>query len=978
MSFSSLIVQREIATIRQVEEALARQVLYGGDLATNLLEVAPIEEGTLLGALAESMGREPASPGTLPAPSPEALRLIPQDLASQKSILPLVLEGDTLVLVTSELYPKEEEEQLAFALGVKVVTKVAIHPRVREAITSAYGVPLDRRMERLLGKLRDRDAGVDSGRASQFSEPPPLEPPRPQPQSAPPFKLSPAYGTPVVKLPSRTQTNMGFPLPPRVLEIPIGEQAHPEVHAAVTVPPSEAAIDLRKQTGPHAVDASFAVTAPPARTFLKATQNAVRPVRRRRGPLTFDIAKEELEAAADRDTLLDLFFEFARQYFDYSALFIAHGDLAEGRDAFGDGASREQVVGIGVPLDLPSMFQSARDKREAVFTVLSAEGVDGILAHDLERKPGIEAVAMPVLVRGRAVAVLYADAGESGIDREAIREVTTFASMAGQGFERLIVRKKLSGFSGGSAATGAGRVDIAVAGVATKRPTSRPPPSKAERAEALTRALGAEPRAASDRPGAFRPLPPPSAESLALGPHKPPTNPETPQARGPIPPVLDPGSSPPPPPGSPDKVVVPVDAKISAPPRASPSKPPPPGLASVRVPQGPPIPRVEPEEREDEADAESPIALVGPRISAPAIDAVNVDDEEAAALLEEIERAEAEMEMAGSEPTTMDLEEGESAPSSVVIPPHRPPSARGRTPSLALPSVIVDMDQELLVLVDRVAFGQDDGQAEGELLRQGQHAMPAIMARFPGPVSIDRSQLAPPLPKASECGAILRLVARQRRVALPFVLQAAAEEDTGVRFWATFLLAELAYVDSVPLIVARLYDADPRVRMAARVAAKSTSDAAHEALLAEIGKVLRDPSAARGARIGVIEALGEMREPLAVPVLIRSLGDKDEEIATVARRSLIAITRQDYQRDEKKWLAWWGQNSARHRIEWLIDALGDDTPGIRRAAGDELKALTSETFGYYDDLPKRERDRAQQRFRDWWSQEGKAKFVRPV
>ena len=39
MSLSSLIVQREIATIREVEEALARQVLYGGDLVTNLFEV---------------------------------------------------------------------------------------------------------------------------------------------------------------------------------------------------------------------------------------------------------------------------------------------------------------------------------------------------------------------------------------------------------------------------------------------------------------------------------------------------------------------------------------------------------------------------------------------------------------------------------------------------------------------------------------------------------------------------------------------------------------------------------------------------------------------------------------------------------------------------------------------------------------------------------------------------------------------------
>jgi hypothetical protein len=60
----------------------------------------------------------------------------------------------------------------------------------------------------------------------------------------------------------------------------------------------------------------------------------------------------------------------------------------------------------------------------------------------------------------------------------------------------------------------------------------------------------------------------------------------------------------------------------------------------------------------------------------------------------------------------------------------------------------------------------------------------------------------------------------------------------------------------------------------------------------------------------------------------------------------------------------------------LIDALEAETPGIRRAAGDELKTLTQETFGYYDDLPKRERERAQQRFRDWWASEGRARFVR--
>jgi HEAT repeat protein len=153
-------------------------------------------------------------------------------------------------------------------------------------------------------------------------------------------------------------------------------------------------------------------------------------------------------------------------------------------------------------------------------------------------------------------------------------------------------------------------------------------------------------------------------------------------------------------------------------------------------------------------------------------------------------------------------------------------------------------------------------------------------------------------------------------------------------------------------------------------------EVAHEALFAEIGRIVREPTTSRTARLGLLEALGDMREAKAVALLIGHLGDEDPEVSTVARRALIAITRQDYASDTRKWLAWWGQNSSRHRIEWLIDALSDETPGIRRAAGEELKTLTQETFGYYDDLPKRERERAQQRFRDWWASEGRARFVR--
>ena len=89
MSLSSLIVQRGIATIREVEEALARQVLYGGDLVTNLFEVSRVEESQVTPLLAESLGMIAAPLGELPPPADDTKALVPLEIAHARSILPL-------------------------------------------------------------------------------------------------------------------------------------------------------------------------------------------------------------------------------------------------------------------------------------------------------------------------------------------------------------------------------------------------------------------------------------------------------------------------------------------------------------------------------------------------------------------------------------------------------------------------------------------------------------------------------------------------------------------------------------------------------------------------------------------------------------------------------------------------------------------------------------------------------------------------
>ncbi len=111
-SLSSLIVQSEVATMRQVEEALARQVIYGGDLVTNLMEVTPIDEQALVALLADSVGLPPAPARELPLPSDELRSLVPADVAIACAALPLSADESTLVVAVAEPLSAESVTRL--------------------------------------------------------------------------------------------------------------------------------------------------------------------------------------------------------------------------------------------------------------------------------------------------------------------------------------------------------------------------------------------------------------------------------------------------------------------------------------------------------------------------------------------------------------------------------------------------------------------------------------------------------------------------------------------------------------------------------------------------------------------------------------------------------------------------------------------------------------------------------------------------
>jgi hypothetical protein len=1017
MSLSSLIVQREVASIRQVEEALARQVLYGGDLVTNLLEVVQLPEGILLPLLAESMGMTAAPIGMLPAPTPQARALVPEDVATSRQVVPLTMEGDRLILAVADPLGRDVLEELSFALSVRIEERIAPSVRIQEALARVYGVPLERRMARLVGRL----AGVDPT----------------VPNSLPPLRMAKASMPPLPGALSHNLPKLNPPGMPAMgtMRFPDGATER-KLEMSLTPPP------------PRPTDPTGALP----RLIRDAKASAKTEAPRRRGPVTLERVTEELPEINNREALLQLFFDFARQFFEYSALFVVHGELAEGRDAFGSGAPRERVLALGVPLDIASVLGTVRSKGVPLCTIPSDGGLDGVLMGDLRRDVRSQVLVVPIVVRSRVVTLLIADDGARGIDPSAQGEVITVAALVGREFERLIVRMKLQGFTG-EAPSSERRVDprrvatkgrrsdpearelavqalgdalaSPIGGARTGLTPSPEPPSPSERPSASVSPSERPPAslAPSERPEALRPgallapvVPAPIVDVAAsvvaqsapdapvdAPPEAPPSLPRPPASpmprsygtlpgfpaprveKAPASPFveaapaedatsdLDDGWSEVPTEklpgvGWPEPArPVEVDPTVLDRPRLFTGeysdRPPPPQSVAVRHPSGRPIPREEADLGDGPASSTRFVEHI-PSRPPPA-------DVRQARLLREIDALTAQFVHAaparGDESPPLSLRTGAAR----TVPPHLPPSSRTHE---ALPSVIVDVTGHIDQLVEAFIANPKDEQAEADLLRLGLEAMPSIMKRFPGPLTITRDTLDDGWPRVTECGPLLRLIAGQRKIALPFVLARTEDPVAETRLWATYLLTELVYVEAIPAVVARIFDDSKRVRRAARLVAHVLGDTSGKALVAELDRIVRDPKASTPRRVVTLDTLGEMRDPIVIPVLLGALGDDDEDVALAARRGMMLVSRQDFGRDTRKWLAWWNANAARHRVEWLIDALTQDIPALRRAAGQELKALTEEYFGYYDDLPKKDRERAQLLYREWWRTKGQARF----
>ncbi|HEU5060103.1 MAG TPA: hypothetical protein VFU21_26405 [Kofleriaceae bacterium] len=489
---SSLLVRDGVISVKRMEKAFQRQVLFGGGLDTILLEMGEITEQRLLQYLSLATGLPPATPHELEVLDPRAAEVCPKDLAGRFTVVPLTFDGDALRVLARDPVDIAGLEDLASELEVPVQPFVAPEFRWELTFDRAFGRPSDERFVRVADLVRAAapvpavgkpqtvvvDAGLGALQApsgarktlifSGVAMRQEMQRRRRRPSSVPDgivSEIEPEITPPEISMelpdelgggvvervpPHDTQRVPFVPSDSRGSEIASGEISEAEALAAagrgaalgtiVTEPPP------RVVTGPMPVPAA-PVTSASGSVPIPVSAGAVsarRPAAFDPSPITAAEARALLASAEHRDQVFEVLLRAIRGRAWYASVLTVQGGAAIGRVAVaGDEIDHTSITQVLIPLDSPSTF------RQAVHTASPYIGPiatgDSEIDAMIKRMGGVvppSALLLPLVLKNRVVALLVGHRGADTLRVTEVSELLPLAGVAGDALGRIIMRGK--------------------------------------------------------------------------------------------------------------------------------------------------------------------------------------------------------------------------------------------------------------------------------------------------------------------------------------------------------------------------------------------------------------------------------------------------------------------------------------------------------------------------------------------------------
>ncbi|MFL5260964.1 MAG: hypothetical protein ACJ79L_00990 [Anaeromyxobacteraceae bacterium] len=433
LDLAGLLVEAGAADPDAVERALVRQREAGGALDTALLELGVVDDGTLALFLSRSSGLPPPPAGAVD-PDPRARRVFPARVAERHALAPFRLDGQELSLLAAHPVDLAALDELSFMLSLRLVPYVAPEWRVRELQSRLYGGALPERLAAVAEAVR---------RAARAAEAAPPAPSAPVEDAPPP--ATPEFA---VAAPAGEEAPLREPAA-------AGEQAAAAATAHGADADAAFAIDEAPEAAP-AGDGAAPTASPesPRGPFGVVPEDPLTLALAQAGEAlgdadaqasadgpprwTVEEAFAALGTARDRDEVVAVLLRYARDFFDAAALFAVAKDRVAGQDASGWPSARERCRAIHVAVEAVALFRSAIAAAGPYLGPVARDDANAQLLAALERPWPHTALVYPILLRDRAVCVVYADNGDAPVSPGRIGDLLLVLGAAGAAFERVL------------------------------------------------------------------------------------------------------------------------------------------------------------------------------------------------------------------------------------------------------------------------------------------------------------------------------------------------------------------------------------------------------------------------------------------------------------------------------------------------------------------------------------------------------------
>ena len=410
-----------------LEEALDWQVLYGGRLGTNLLELRLVGEEQLARALGKQLGAEVAW-GEL-SMDPALVSAVPKHIADRQEMVPWKLEKRRLKVLCCEI-KLSELDQLSYKTGRTCVPVIAPEFRIYQLLRANY---------QATRQMRALDFGVvpEEGRSKRRKR---MDEKAKALQETPELIDESAFNELYNQVVQGRSGTTGPILPAVQQPAPAPEEEQIESLPDDAILGEVPADAITEPLQPAVAAQRVEPEEPPLREVTWDDVPAPPPPARDESPLDFKHALQALEGVSDRDAIAHIVLRASRSKAARALLLQVQGGVALGWDGLGEGT--ESARQVAMPLSTDSAFSLVAKTRSHYMGPLQRTPANIRFLATLGKKVPLSSLIFPVLHRGRVSYMLYLDNGHRQQAPTDVGEMLILSQRISQTVEALVDRKR--------------------------------------------------------------------------------------------------------------------------------------------------------------------------------------------------------------------------------------------------------------------------------------------------------------------------------------------------------------------------------------------------------------------------------------------------------------------------------------------------------------------------------------------------------